>query len=411
MDTKLALGFPEHVFAEALALKVSTVGVRPVDAVEQLLTQTLVRNMHDAEVLKLRKPPSAHIHAMYWKDRWASLAHLAQSGYETSYVELKFSTAADAAVANIVVEGYGVELKSVDYGPAGFMTHRLWSKQLQTQTNHILRLNLLQVPSSIFSMTIEALDKMPPLEQPFIANPRPGPRPPGFEMDVEGFELVSFDHVLSGKRHFCSCARIAHEKMKSKATRGGTLSNLMNRLLANVDYREGVCHLCVADRAGAEAAADLYGDTVPEFVAAYITQMMLTHGMDKATARSDVQKTLGLSRWVREAEMYGLIKRLFPEEVVLREASPAWLGSQRLDVYLPALNLALEYQGEQHYKVVNAFGGEAALQRNLERDALKKSLCMENGVHLVEVRFDDPLTLPALRQRLQRFLKSGIVEK
>ena len=117
MDTKLALGFPEHVFAEALALKVSTVGVRPVDAVEQLLTQTLVRNMHDAEVLKLRKPPSAHIHAMYWKDRWASLAHLAQSGYETSYVELKFSTAADAAVANIVVEGYGVELKSVDYGP------------------------------------------------------------------------------------------------------------------------------------------------------------------------------------------------------------------------------------------------------------------------------------------------------
>ncbi len=411
MDSKLALGFTERVFAEALALKTSTAGARPVDAVEQLLTQALVRNMHDAESLKLCKPPSAHIHAMYRKDRWASLAHLAQSGYETSYVELKFSTPADAAVAHIVVEGYGLELKPVDYGPAGFMTHRLWSKKLKTQTNHILRLNHLQVPSSIFSMAIEALGKMPPLEQPFIANPRPGPRPPGFEMDVDGFELVSFDHVLSGKRHFCSCARLAHEKMKSKGTNGGTLSDLMNRLLADVEYRKGICHLCVANSAGAEAAADLYGDAVQEFVAAYITQMMLTHGMDKATARSDVQKTLGLSRWVREAEMYGLIKKLFPEEIILREASPAWLGRQRLDVYLPALNLALEYQGEQHYKAVNAFGGEAALQRNLERDALKKSLCMENGLHLVEVRFDDPLTLPALRQRLQRFLNSGVVEK
>jgi len=404
MNTKIALGVSEHVFAEALALKASTVGVRPVDAVEELLTQTLVQNILDAASVKLHKTPSVKLHSIYYKNRCASLADLARGGYETWYVELKFATAAEAAVESFEVEGIGLELRPINYGPAGLITHRLWSKKLKTQTNHILRLNHLLVPPNIFARTIGAVGKMPPLEQPFIANPRPGPRPTGFEMDIEGFELVSFDHVVNGKRHFCACARPAHEKIKNSGTSGGTLWNLMARLLAKAEYQDGVCHLCVANRAGPEAAADLYGASVQEFVAAYITQMRLAHGMDKATARSEVQQTLGLSRWVREAEMHGLVKKLFPEQVILREASPPWLKRQRLDVYIPALNLALEHQGEQHYKAVKAFGGDAALQRNFERDALKKQLCAENGVHLVEIRFDDPLTLPVLRQRLQRFL-------
>jgi hypothetical protein len=407
MDTKLTLGLSEQLFAEALALEISAAGVRPVDAAEHVLTQTLVQSLSSTKWLNHRKSPSVKIHAMYYKNRCAPLAHLARNGYETWYAELKFSTAADAAVESLKVEGMGLELRPINYGPAGLMTHRLWSKKLKTQTNHILRLNHLIVPPGVFAITEDAVEKMPPLEQPLIANPRPGPRPPGFDIDLEGFELVSFDHVLSGKRHFCSCARRAHERMletaRSNGYSGGTLSQLIIRLLAEAEYQDGICHLCVANRAGMEAAADLYGDAVQEFAAAYITQMMLTHGMDKATARSDVQHTLGLSRWVREAEMYSLVKKLFPEEVILREASPVWLGRQRLDVYLPALNLALEYQGEQHYKAVNAFGGEVALQRTLERDALKKLRCAENGVHLVEIRFDDPLTLAALRQRLKRF--------
>jgi hypothetical protein len=109
-----------------------------------------------------------------------------------------------------------------------------------------------------------------------------------------------------------------------------------------------------------------------DFAAAYNDQLMLTDGIDKATARTEVQHTLGLSRWVREAEMYSIAKKLFPDQVIMREASPAWLGRQRLDVLIPALNLALEHQGQQHYSPVTAFGGDEALKRGLERDAIKR---------------------------------------
>lgn len=288
--------------------------------------------------------------------------------------------------------------------------HRLWSKKLKTQTNHILRLNHLTIPPVIFAETAKAIAKIPPPEQPFIANPRPGPRSRGFELGMEGFEFVSFDHIVSGDRHFCSCARSAHARMMLEATRltssysSDSWPHQIIRLLSEANYKEEVCHLCVADRAGPEAAAYLYGDAMQEFVAPYVDQLMLTHGVDKPTARSEVQHTLGLSRWVREAEMHRLAKKLFPKHLVLREASPSWLGRQRLDVYLPAIGLALEHQGEQHFKAVGAFGGEEALQRNLERDALKRLLCEQNAVQLIEIKFDEPLTLPMLRQRLRCFI-------
>ena len=81
--------------------------------------------------------------------------------------------------------------------------------------------------------------------------------------------------------------------------------------------------------------------------------------------------------------MYRLIKQLFPDDMVLREASPSWLGRQRLDVFLPDRGLAIEYQGAQHYAPVELFGGAEALQRTMERDTTKKRLCDENQVELI----------------------------
>jgi hypothetical protein len=81
-NSPLSIGFSEKEFVEALALNVATVGVRPVDAVEQLLTQTLVENIQQSAALMLRKTPSVKLHPAYFKERCASLAQLADGGYE-----------------------------------------------------------------------------------------------------------------------------------------------------------------------------------------------------------------------------------------------------------------------------------------------------------------------------------------
>lgn len=396
-------------FSDTLAAKVSTPGVRPVDAVEQLLTEMLINSLSGSPSVQLLKPPSVRLHPMYFADRCATLSHLARHGYATWYVDLVFSTALESAVDSVDVVATGLELKPISYGLESH-SYRLTTKRLKKQANHVLRLNHLVVSSAIFADTLHALEFLPPLEQPYVANPRPGPRSHGFEHGIADFEFVSFDHMVTGKRRFCSCSRVANEKMLATA-RGmtgnysaGSWPHQVVSLLIDASYEDSICHLCIARRSGPEMAGIVYGDTIQEFVAPYINQIMRSDGIDKATARSEVQQTLGISRWVREAEMHGIVKKLFPDHVVPREASPSWLGRQRLDVFIPALNLAFEHQGEQHYRPVSAFGGEEALKRVAERDSVKRRLCDENGIQLIEIRFDEPLTAAALRRRLQRYL-------
>lgn len=51
----------------------------------------------------------------------------------------------------------------------------------------------------------------------------------------------------------------------------------------------------------------------------------------------------------------------------------SFLGSMELDVYVPELRLAIEYDGPHHVK-------------GLERDTRKNKLCAENGIELIRVR-------------------------
>ncbi len=55
-----------------------------------------------------------------------------------------------------------------------------------------------------------------------------------------------------------------------------------------------------------------------------------------------------------------------------------------LDVFLPKEKLALEYQGEQHFKDIYSMG---VRQRRKEQDDEKRQACADRGITLVEVPF------------------------
>ena len=60
-----------------------------------------------------------------------------------------------------------------------------------------------------------------------------------------------------------------------------------------------------------------------------------------------------------------------------------WLKPQSLDFYLPKYNIAIECQGEQHFKSVGHFGGVEGFVKRLKLDELKQRKCLENGVKLL----------------------------
>jgi len=90
--------------------------------------------------------------------------------------------------------------------------------------------------------------------------------------------------------------------------------------------------------------------------------------------------------WIAETDLYYQIKNQFPEYDVSNHFSISWLGKQHFDIYIPNLKLAIEYQGLQHDKPVEYFGGETAFIKQQQRDKKKINLCRRHGVKILYVR-------------------------
>lgn len=76
--------------------------------------------------------------------------------------------------------------------------------------------------------------------------------------------------------------------------------------------------------------------------------------------------------------------RIFLKEknIVFNEQyKPIWLKPLSLDFYLLEFNIAIECQGEQHFKGWN--GNKESLKEITERDNKKRQLCEENGIQLL----------------------------
>jgi hypothetical protein len=57
-----------------------------------------------------------------------------------------------------------------------------------------------------------------------------------------------------------------------------------------------------------------------------------------------------------------------------------WLIRQSIDFYLPEYNIAIEYQGIQHFKSIELFGGKETYLKILERDERKYNKCINNNI-------------------------------
>lgn len=105
-----------------------------------------------------------------------------------------------------------------------------------------------------------------------------------------------------------------------------------------------------------------------------------------AEPENEIRTRLGMPKigegWISETKLYYLVKERLKEYIVIQHGKPKWLGKQHLDIYIPELNIGVEYQGKQHDLAIDFFGGEESLASNKERDRRKKMMCDENNCQL-----------------------------
>ena len=63
----------------------------------------------------------------------------------------------------------------------------------------------------------------------------------------------------------------------------------------------------------------------------------------------------------------------------------------RFDFYLPEHNVAIEYQGIQHYKPLQNYGGLDSFKERQTRDEIKRQYCYENDIALLEITYNQDI--------------------
>jgi len=106
--------------------------------------------------------------------------------------------------------------------------------------------------------------------------------------------------------------------------------------------------------------------------------------------------------WVSEKILYQIVRRIFNNDDVLHHSYPDWLEGLELDIHIPCRQLAFEYQGQQHFHPIKAWGGQKALDELQLRDKRKAKLCLENGIILISFDYTEPLTEEHVRYLLSQ---------
>lgn len=89
--------------------------------------------------------------------------------------------------------------------------------------------------------------------------------------------------------------------------------------------------------------------------------------------------------WIGETQLFNSLREALDTEVV-QHGSPAGFGRQHLDVWIPDWRIGVEYQGIQHFRPVDFFGGEEAFRNRVRLDREKADKARRLGINLICVK-------------------------
>lgn len=106
-------------------------------------------------------------------------------------------------------------------------------------------------------------------------------------------------------------------------------------------------------------------------------------------------------------------KKMFKDYKVVYRMRPFFLRSKTTgaqlsyDIFISGLNVAIEYQGIQHFQPVEFFGGEKNFERQLIRDREKYELSKENNVYLVYIKYDEEISEELIKNKVNIILNTN----
>lgn len=131
----------------------------------------------------------------------------------------------------------------------------------------------------------------------------------------------------------------------------------------------------------------------------FIKKMQERSKKQKAKAKKIVDKPMptedkpkGMSLGEERVCKYLRLKRheFIPEKEFKGMVGHTGYGNLRIDFYLPQLNVAIEYDGAQHFKAVKKFDiNGSTLEIRQANDKAKDLFCKKNGIKMIRISYKE----------------------
>lgn len=109
--------------------------------------------------------------------------------------------------------------------------------------------------------------------------------------------------------------------------------------------------------------------------------------------------------------LHNIIKELISFFDIEYNKRYGFLNGLQLDIYIPYLNLAFEYDGKQHYEYIPYFHKSLdVFKMSKIRDKNKNKLCKINNITLIRIRYDDYLNWKTVLYKLREFDRRDVIE-
>lgn len=121
---------------------------------------------------------------------------------------------------------------------------------------------------------------------------------------------------------------------------------------------------------------------------------------------NQARKSFGFKRlgeeWISETLLYKIVQSLLPHKRLIRHFRADWLHGLELDIYIPELNVGIEYQGIQHSCPVSHWGGKESLKKQRTRDEKKRNYCKRKNCKLIEIWHTTEINFHSIEQILSK---------
>ena len=113
--------------------------------------------------------------------------------------------------------------------------------------------------------------------------------------------------------------------------------------------------------------------------------------------------------WKNQLLLVNTVKELFPNHLVLTN-SRGYLDGLEIDCYIPDLRLGFEYNGKQHYELVDVFHkNEDDLEDIKKRDKLKNRLAKERNITLITIDYMEDVSKELVIEKLREASSKKII--